>query len=114
MCECCLAGARGGSAAHNRDVRGSVVRRAEGRERQQVAAQNAGDRMYRVELKHVVEVERGQNRGKRSSEHRLAGAGRAGEAKVVSARSRDYRGALRGGLTADVFESKLRSEEHTS
>src|SRR6185312_9056152 len=108
MCECCLTGLWCCTAANNRNVAGSVVRAANGRHGQQVAAQNARNRVYAVNLEHLIKIERREYRGKCTREHGFAGAGRARKADVVAACGCDNGRAFCRLLPADVLESKLR------
>ena len=106
MREARLPRARAGPAADDRRRRCAVVRRAEGRERDQRPArlERPRDRVDARHLQRLFVRERRQDPRQPPREHRLARAGRSREQEVVTTRGGELERAPGALLAADVGE----------
>ncbi len=95
---------RPGPAADDRGHRRAVVRRAEGRPRDQrpLGRQEPGDRVDAGHLELVARLQRRQDRREAAAEHRLPGSRRACQQQVVTSGRRELERAARPFLAAHV------------
>src|SRR6187431_1971514 len=93
-------------SSHDRRGGRAVVRRAEGRNRDQRPArrQESSDRMDPCHLERLLPRQPGQDPRKAAREHRLPGAGRSREKDVVPAGGRDLESAPCALLATHVGE----------
>ena len=101
-----LAGARARSAADQGGHRRAVVRRPKGRrvDERPLRREEPGDRVDARDLEGRLVVEGREDSRQAAREHRLPGAGRAGEEEVVPAGRRDLEGPPGALLAAHVGE----------
>ena len=100
-----LAGPDAQTAADQCRHRGRMMRRAERPAiAERAAGQFTGDRLDHRDIEQFARIERRQDRGQPRREHRFAGAGRADHQQIVAAGRRDFEGAARDLLAADLAQ----------
>ncbi len=107
-----LPGAWNRPAADERHVGDGVVWRAERPRGEQArpCGQRSGHRMDRRAFQRFLERERRQNARQPPGQHRLPGAGRAGQEQVVTAGGRDFERTPGKQLPTDVREIAMRRD----
>ena len=104
MREARLARTKVGPTADDRSRRSAVMRRTEGRSRDEwmLAVDEPGHGMNARDLEGSLGVEQRQDPGKPACQHRLPRPGRAAEEQVVLTRRRELESPPRAFLPADV------------
>src|SRR3990167_6507154 len=103
MRQCYFAGLRATSPSYEGDVRGSVVRRADGRSEDQRAFSNSRDRMNGCYLEYFFKAKFWKDAGESFGEHGLPCPRRTPHGDVVSAGGGDDQSSFGGFLSADVI-----------
>ena len=106
MREARLARAQVRPAADDRRGRGAVMRRAEGRQRDErlLSVDQPGDRMDPRHLERGLGVERRQDPRQPAPQHRLSRSGRPAEEEIMAARRCQLERAAGAFLAADIGE----------